>query len=41
MKDKEGGHPIYTTCKHYFHRECIEDWTKINSRCPECRTEFK
>ena len=40
-RDKEGCHPIYTPCRHFFHRECIEDWAIINSKCPECRADFK
>lgn len=40
-KEKEGCHPVYTACKHYFHRECIEDWTKINGSCPDCRAPLR
>ena len=27
-----------TSCKHLFHRECLEKWTRENSTCPMCRT---
>ncbi len=26
-----------TSCKHLFHRECLEKWTRDNSTCPMCR----
>jgi hypothetical protein len=27
-----------TSCKHLFHRECLEKWTCEKSTCPMCRT---
>lgn len=24
-------------CHHFFHNECIQEWLKINSSCPNCR----
>ena len=31
---------IMTLCNHMFHRTCIENWAKINDKCPDCRTPF-
>jgi hypothetical protein len=27
----------YFKCRHYFHRECVDEWLKINKSCPMCR----
>lgn len=24
-------------CKHYFHRHCLERWSKENPTCPNCK----
>ncbi|CAK77882.1 unnamed protein product (macronuclear) [Paramecium tetraurelia] len=29
-----------TPCKHYFHTNCLRDWTKKNTTCPVCRQEL-
>jgi len=29
-----------TSCKHVFHRACLERWTEENSTCPLCRHEI-
>ena len=26
-------------CSHIYHKECIEEWFKINQTCPICRTD--
>jgi len=26
------------TCKHYFHRRCLEEWKKIRHTCPYCNS---
>lgn len=28
---------IMTSCKHHFHKECVEPWINVNSSCPNCR----
>jgi len=31
---------LYTLpCSHYYHRECISQWLKINKQCPICSCE--
>lgn len=29
-----------TTCGHFVHKECIEQWIIINPTCPMCRSIF-
>ena len=31
----------YLPCFHYFHSECIKNWTKKSNRCPLCNNEIK
>ena len=40
-RSKEGFQPVLTSCRHYFHRECIEKWAKLNGKWPECRAPFE
>ena len=28
-----------TSCKHEFHRDCLEHWLAVKSSCPLCRSE--
>lgn len=28
------------TCKHYFHKKCIDKWIKKKASCPICRDEL-
>ena len=27
-------------CGHFFHKDCIDQWFLINSKCPMCRTNY-
>lgn len=27
-------------CNHFFHKECIDEWLKINNHCPICRRDL-
>ena len=29
---------IYLYCGHFFHKRCLEKWTKHNNSCPICRS---
>ena len=26
--------------RHYFHRQCVQEWSRRSKACPICRTEF-
>ncbi|ESW11758.1 hypothetical protein PHAVU_008G057100 [Phaseolus vulgaris] len=28
-------------CRHYFHRDCVDAWLKVNATCPVCRNSLK
>ena len=28
------------TCKHIFHRLCLDEWLRVNASCPTCRTSI-
>ncbi len=31
---------IITPCLHYFHKDCLREWFRINRSCPNCRRQF-
>ena len=37
---KDGSIVCRTPCSHLFHRECIEEWLKHDTRCCLCRKEI-
>lgn len=28
---------VLTSCKHFFHKSCLESWCKKSTTCPLCR----
>ena len=32
-------HKVKLSCKHIFHKECIEEWQKRSNTCPLCRED--
>ena len=32
---------VRTSCAHHYHKKCIDQWTKIQSNCPNCRKTIK
>ena len=42
LEDYDIGEKIcYLPCFHYFHSECIKDWTKKSDKCPVCKMVIK
>jgi len=31
---------IVTSCRHLFHKECLNKWFETNKSCPICRAEL-
>jgi hypothetical protein len=31
---------LLPSCKHYFHKKCIDKWLKKNASCPICRNKL-
>lgn len=27
-------------CKHFYHKNCIDEWMKNNDKCPLCKDTF-
>jgi hypothetical protein len=38
--ESENNNFIKTDCGHYFHKECLEEWTTNNETCPACRANI-
>jgi len=38
FKEKEFKREL--TCKHSFHKKCVDKWLKTNLSCPFCRTQI-
>jgi E3 ubiquitin-protein ligase DOA10 len=41
MDQKEEVLEVCSTCKKYFHNQCIKQWRTHNNTCPLCRSEFE
>jgi len=39
-KNKEDSSVVKLPCDHLFHFCCIEQWLKLNNKCPACKFEF-
>ncbi|WVZ08852.1 hypothetical protein V8G54_022198 [Vigna mungo] len=31
---------VLPQCRHYFHRDCVDAWLKVNATCPVCRNSL-
>ena len=31
---------VSLNCDHLFHKECIDNWIKINKNCPMCKSQI-
>lgn len=31
---------VITQCNHQFHKSCLDEWLKIRTNCPLCRSVF-
>lgn len=31
---------VITECKHFFHKDCIDEWVKFKAECPVCKTKL-
>lgn len=40
LDSSQGGAVQVDSCKHQFHKECIERWGNSSRSCPECRAAF-
>ena len=39
--EKEGYRVVQTSCKHFFHKDCIDVHFKNNDKCPICRNSLR
>src|SRR5207248_9774127 len=28
-------------CSHHFHKDCVDEWLKLNKKCPMCREDVE
>ena len=38
---KEGDEIRFLKCNHFFHGDCIDNWLKLQKKCPTCNQEIK
>jgi len=41
LSDFEGGDKLRVMpCSHRFHKDCVDEWLKVNASCPSCRCDI-
>jgi len=28
-------------CQHHYHKDCVQEWLALNSKCPLCKRDFR
>lgn len=36
----EGDQARILPCKHFFHKNCVDEWLRVNASCPTCRASI-
>jgi hypothetical protein len=38
---EDGDELRHLWCSHHFHKECVDEWLKLNKKCPMCREDVE